>query len=150
MFTCKQRNDPPLPPKSITNYLRTNRIEPRFDEVLDEQQKMESLAEYTSSTGADAAPTKKNSLTPFRNILKSAGIGFLAAGGFNRDNAAPKVESDGSDLIVFGRHFIANPDLVERLRNGLPLNPYDRTTFYGADPPEKGYTDYPFYADLKN
>ncbi|KAG8161903.1 hypothetical protein KVR01_007668 [Diaporthe batatas] len=125
-------------------------IEPRFDEVLDEQQKMESLAAYTSSSTSDAAPTKKNSLTPFRTILKAAGIGFLAAGSFNRDNAAPKVEGDGADLIVFGRHFIANPDLVERLRSGLPLNPYDRATFYGADPPEKGYTDYPFYADLKN
>ncbi|KAK7728630.1 hypothetical protein SLS63_006491 [Diaporthe eres] len=125
-------------------------VEPRFDEVLDEQQKMESLAEYTASTGSDAAPIKKNSLTPFRNILKSGGIHFFAAGSFNRDNAAPKVESDGADLIVFGRHFIANPDLVKRLRSGLPLNPYDRTTFYGADPPEKGYTDYPFYEELKN
>lgn len=111
---------------------------------------MKSLAEYTASPGADAAPTKKNSLTPFRTILKSGGVHFFAAGSFNRDNAAPKVESDDADLIVFGRHFIANPDLVERLRKGLPLNPYDRTTFYGADPPEKGYTDYPFYADLKN
>ncbi|KKY29709.1 putative 12-oxophytodienoate reductase [Diaporthe ampelina] len=126
-----------------------SRIEPRFDEVLDEQKKMESLAEYTASTGSEAAPNKKNSLTPFRTILKSAGIHFLAAGSFNRDNAAPKVESDDADLIVFGRHFIANPDLVERLRGGLPLNAYDRTTFYGADPPEKGYNDYPFYADLK-
>lgn len=111
---------------------------------------MESLAEYTASTGSDAPPIKKNALTPFRNILKSAEIGFFAAGGFNRDNAAPKVENDGADLIVFGRHFIANPDLVDRLRSGLPLNAYDRTTFYGAEPPERGYTDYPFYTDLKN
>jgi 2,4-dienoyl-CoA reductase-like NADH-dependent reductase (Old Yellow Enzyme family) len=44
-----------------------------------------------------------------------------------------------------GRHFIANPDLAERLQNGWPLNAYDRNTFYGADPPEKGYNDYPFY-----
>jgi 2,4-dienoyl-CoA reductase-like NADH-dependent reductase (Old Yellow Enzyme family) len=45
-----------------------------------------------------------------------------------------------------GRHFIANPDLAERLQNGWPLNAYDRSTFYGADPPEKGYNDYPFYS----
>lgn len=121
------------------------RIEPRFDEVLDEQQKMASLAEYTASDGAEDIPTKKNSLTPFRNILETAGISFLAAGSFNRDNAAPKVEEDAADLIVFGRHFIANPDLVERLENGWELNPYDRSTFYGAEPPEKGYNDYPFY-----
>ncbi|MEY2619867.1 MAG: hypothetical protein RL522_2869 [Pseudomonadota bacterium] len=49
--------------------------------------------------------------------------------------------SGGADLVAFGRRFIANPDLVERLRQGAPLNPPDVTTFYGGG--EKGYTDYP-------
>lgn len=124
-------------------------VEPRFDEVLDEQKKLEALAEYTASNGAETAPVKKNSLTPFRDILKSAGIKFLAAGSFNRDNAVPKLDSEAADAVVFGRHFIANPDLVERLKNGLELNPYDRSTFYGADPPEKGYNDYPTYNEIK-
>lgn len=106
---------------------------------------MASLAEYTASEGVEKVPAKKNSLTPFRNILKPAGISFLAAGGFNRDNAAPKVEEDAADLIVFGRYFISNPDLVERLENGWVLSSYDRSTFYGADPPEKGYNDYPVF-----
>lgn len=110
---------------------------------------MEALAEYTASNGAEKAPVKKNSLTPFREILKPAGIHFFAAGSFNRDNAVPKLESDAADLIVFGRYFIANPDLVERLKNGWELNPYDRTTFYGADPPEKGYNDYSVYEAVK-
>jgi len=44
--------------------------------------------------------------------------------------------------VAFRRSFIANPDLPERLRLGLPLNPYDRATFYGGD--ARGYTDYPF------
>lgn len=108
---------------------------------------MASLAE-TTGDATEKSPAK-NSLVPFRDILKGSGIKFLAAGSFNRDNAAPKVESDAADLIVFGRHFISNPDLVERLKNGLELNPYDRSTFYGADPPEKGYNDYPFYSDSK-
>lgn len=125
------------------------RIEPRFDEVLDEQQKMEALAAYTASNGTEKAPVKKNSLTPFRNILKTAGIQFIAAGGFNRDNAVGKLDTKEADLIVFGRQFIANPDLVERLKNGWELNPYDRSTFYGADPPEKGYVDYPVYEEVK-
>lgn len=110
---------------------------------------MEALAEYTASNGAEKAPVKKNSLTPFRDILKPAGIKFIAAGSFNRDNVVSKLDSEGADAIVFGRHFIANPDLVERLKNGWELNPYDRTTFYGADPPEKGYNDYPFYDEVK-
>ena len=46
-------------------------------------------------------------------------------------------------MIAFGRHFIANPDLPKRIELGLPLNPYDRSTFYGYD--GRGYTDYPAY-----
>ena len=51
------------------------------------------------------------------------------------------VASGDADLVAFGRHFISNPDLPTRLRKGLPLNGYDRTTFYGGD--ARGYTDYP-------
>ena len=43
-----------------------------------------------------------------------------------------------------GRYFLANPDLPERIRLGLPLNDYDRDTFYTFD--AKGYTDYPFHS----
>ncbi|KAJ5313010.1 hypothetical protein PENANT_c018G04447 [Penicillium antarcticum] len=109
-------------------------IEPRFDEVLDEKAKIDSLA------------TEKPSLEVFRPTLKKGGIQFLAAGNFNPDNAGPKLATDGADAVVFGRYFISNPDLPRRLKEGLPLTPYDRTTFYGADPAEKGYTDYPFYS----
>ncbi|KAI1325990.1 NADH:flavin oxidoreductase/NADH oxidase [Xylariaceae sp. FL0255] len=111
-------------------------VEPRFDEVLDEEQKLSSLKEETK---------KPVGLAHFRKVLEPSGIKFLACGNFNRDNAVPQLESGEADLIVFGRHFISNPDLVERLKNGWPLSPYDRTTFYGAEPLEKGYTDYPFY-----
>jgi N-ethylmaleimide reductase len=49
----------------------------------------------------------------------------------------------GAELISFGRAFIANPDLVERLRTGLPLAPVDETTYYqGGD---TGYLTYPSY-----
>jgi N-ethylmaleimide reductase len=51
---------------------------------------------------------------------------------------------DGADLVAFGKPFIANPDLVARLRQGGPFNPPDKTTFYGGG--EKGYTDYPALA----
>jgi N-ethylmaleimide reductase len=48
---------------------------------------------------------------------------------------------DGADLVSFGKAYIANPDLVARLRAGGPFNTPDRATFYGGG--EKGYTDYP-------
>ena len=57
--------------------------------------------------------------------------------------AAVDVVSTGyADLVSFGKLFIANPDLVERFKLNLPLNPIDNTTFYGGA--EKGYTDYPY------
>ena len=50
----------------------------------------------------------------------------------------------GADLVAFGRPFLANPDLVERLRRDAPLNTPDKATFYGGG--AKGYTDYPALA----
>ncbi|KAJ6113666.1 hypothetical protein N7523_006983 [Penicillium sp. IBT 18751x] len=120
-----------LPAESRPAYVHM--VEPRFDEVLDESAKLDSLV------------VDKPSLDVFRPILKQSGISFLAAGNFNARNAGPKLISDGADAIVFGRYFISNPDLPRRLKEGLPLTPYDRSTFYGAEPPQKGYTDYPIY-----
>ena len=54
---------------------------------------------------------------------------------------AEQALANGADLVAFGRPYIANPDLVERLRTGAPLNTPDKTTFYGGG--AKGYTDYP-------
>jgi N-ethylmaleimide reductase len=70
---------------------------------------------------------------------------IIAAGGFEPDTAEAIVEKEDADLVAFGRYFLANPDLPKRIRLGLPLNPYDRETFYGGD--ARGYTDYPFYDD---
>lgn len=66
---------------------------------------------------------------------------IISAGGFQRDSADEILDSGDADLVAFGRLFIANPDLPERLRGDLPLNAYDRSTFYGGD--HRGYTDYP-------
>jgi N-ethylmaleimide reductase len=63
---------------------------------------------------------------------------IIAAGGFEPDSAETIVEEGDADLVTFG-----NPDLPERIRPGLPLNDYDRDTFYTFD--AHGYTDYPFY-----
>ncbi|MBP0459723.1 alkene reductase [Streptomyces montanisoli] len=49
----------------------------------------------------------------------------------------------GADLVSFGRAFIANPDLVERLRGGLPIAPADEATYYAGG--DTGYLTYPAY-----
>jgi N-ethylmaleimide reductase len=68
---------------------------------------------------------------------------LIAAGGFDKPAAEAILEAGDADLVAFGRDFISNPDLPERLRRGLPLNPYDRSTFYGGT--ARGYTDYAPY-----
>jgi N-ethylmaleimide reductase len=68
---------------------------------------------------------------------------IVVAGGFDGASAEAIVQAGDADLVAFGRHFIANPDLPERLRRDLPLNDYDRPSFFGGT--ETGYTDYPFY-----
>ena len=70
---------------------------------------------------------------------------YMANNGYDRDLALSAVEADDADLIAFGRPYIANPDLVERLRVNAPLNEADPSTFYGGN--EKGYTDYPLLGD---
>ena len=59
--------------------------------------------------------------------------------------AIAAVESGRADMIAFGKPFIANPDLVERLERDAPLNAPDSATFYGGG--REGYTDYPALAD---
>ncbi|XVN48579.1 alkene reductase [Novosphingobium rhizosphaerae] len=79
-----------------------------------------------------------------RHLRPLFGGTIIAAGGFDRAGADAVLETGDADAVAFGRAFIANPDLPERLRLGLLLTPYDRATFYGGD--ARGYTDYPFHA----
>ncbi|HLU18750.1 MAG TPA: alkene reductase [Pusillimonas sp.] len=65
----------------------------------------------------------------------------IANDGHDLESAQELLDSGLADAVAFGRAFIANPDLVRRLREDLPLNAWDPSTFYGDGP--KGYTDYP-------
>ena len=66
---------------------------------------------------------------------------WMVNNGYDRDMAQEALASGRADIVAFGRAFISNPDLVERLRRGAPLNAWDQTTFYGGG--EHGYIDYP-------
>jgi len=77
-------------------------------------------------------------LSVFRKLFKGA---YLANNGYDRASAIRAVETGAADLIAFGRPYIANPDLVERLERNAPLNEPQQATFYGGG--AEGYTDYP-------
>lgn len=65
---------------------------------------------------------------------------YILSGGYDAARANADLEAQKGDLVAFGRPFISNPDLVQKLQNGVALTPPDMSTFY--TPGEKGYTDY--------
>jgi N-ethylmaleimide reductase len=89
-------------------------------------------------------------MRPFANKIADDTVGMarraykgklIACGGYDGASGAALLQSGGADVIAFGSAFIANPDLVERIRTGKALSAPDQSTFY--TPGEKGYTDYP-------
>lgn len=62
---------------------------------------------------------------------------------YDRENGIVAIESGHTDLVCYGRPWIANPDLPRRYELDAPITKYDRSTFYSPDQ-VKGYTDYPF------
>lgn len=94
-----------------------------------------------SALGGPTVPLeiKKTIRAEFKNTI-------ILAGGHTKASAEAELQSGLGDLEAFGRPFINNPDLVERLENDLPLSTdLHADQFYSAD--EKGYTDYPVYQE---
>ena len=69
---------------------------------------------------------------------------WMVNNGYTRQMALDVIASGKADLVAFGRPFIANPDLVRRLKTNLPLAELDPATTYGKGP--EGYTTYPAVA----
>lgn len=89
---------------------------------------------------------KTEGIEPFLEIWDNISP-VLVAGGFSPQSAKHAVDEEYKrydTAVVFGRHFIANPDLPERILKGVELNKYDRSTFY-TPMQKEGYLDYPFY-----
>lgn len=105
----------------------------RYEQIYTETEKQKFLDSW-GLTSID--------LAPFRDIFGSTP--FFSAGGFDDTNSWGILESGKYDALLYGRYFISNPDLPKRLKEGLPLAPYDRSRFYGPfDDNSIGYTDYP-------
>ncbi len=69
------------------------------------------------------------------------GRAIILSGGYDRERAEADLQSGAADLIAYGRPFISNPDLVERMKSGAALAEADQATFYTPGP--VGYADYP-------
>jgi N-ethylmaleimide reductase len=76
----------------------------------------------------------------FKALHAAFGGKYIANNSYDRQMAIDAVASGHADLVAFGRPFISNPDLVERLRQNAAWTEADHSTFYGGG--AKGYTDY--------
>jgi N-ethylmaleimide reductase len=114
-----------------------------FDYIVDQLNALKlvyiHVIEGATGGARDIAPFDYRAL---RNRFKGA---YIANNGYDFELATKVLAADQADLIAFGKPFISNPDLVERLKRGAPLNPPDKATFYGGG--AKGYTDYPALGD---
>jgi N-ethylmaleimide reductase len=128
-----------ISPVTPANDISDSDPQPLFDHIVDQLEalKLVYIHVIEGATGGprDIAPFDYTSL---RKRFKRA---YIANNGYDLELANKVLAANEADLIAFGKPFIANPDLVERLKTGVPLNAPDKATFYGGG--AKGYTDYP-------
>ncbi len=96
--------------------------------------------EWLEDEAPERDETVPPSITAFVRNHYSGRI--LTAGGYTCKTACATIQSGVADLVAFGKAYIANPDLAERIRAHASLNDPDRDTFYAGS--EEGYIDYPF------
>jgi N-ethylmaleimide reductase len=132
-----------ISPVTPSNDARDSNPQPLFGRALERIAPLGlayvHVVEGATGGARDIAPFDYDALR-----AKFAG-GWIANNGYDRAMAIDAVAFGRADAIAFGVPFIANPDLVRRLREDAPLNAADRATFYGGG--ERGYTDYPTIED---
>jgi len=94
--------------------------------------------------GATGGP-RDNAPFDYAALHREFSGAYIANNGYTRTSAIEAVTLGAADLVAFGKAFIANPDLVQRLRMGAPLNMSNSQTYYGGG--VSGYTDYPVLAE---
>jgi N-ethylmaleimide reductase len=113
-------------------------LEPQYLTLTRDLSKMGLVYLHLVDHSAMGAPPVSADLK--RKIREAFDGTYIAVGGFTAQTAEKALEAKEADLIAFGRPFISNPDLVEKLKTGAKLVDPDMSTFY--TPGEKGYTDY--------
>jgi len=128
-----------ISPVTPANDVSDSNPQPLFDHIVDQLNalKLVYIHVIEGATGGprDIAPFDHDSLRKRFNGT------YIANNGYDFKLATEVLDKNKADLIAFGKLFISNPDLVERLKLGAALNDFDKATFYGGS--AKGYTDYP-------
>lgn len=133
-----------ISPVSPANAIATvSDPQPQYDYIVDQLSALGivylHVVEGATGGPRDVAPFDFDGL---RGRFKGT---YLANNGYDLDLASTRLTEGKVDLVAFGRAFISNPDLVERLKTGAPLNALNPATLYGGG--AEGYTDYPALTD---
>lgn len=132
-----------LSPVSPANGVSSTEPQAQFDYVVDQLDAMGlvylHVVEGATGGPRDVAPFDFGSL---RQRFKNT---YIANNGYDLNLATSTLNDDKADLIAFGRPFIGNPDLVERLKTAASLSALDPATLYGGG--AAGYIDYPTLAE---
>jgi len=131
-----------ISPVTPANDISDSNPQPLFDHIVDQLNALK-LTYIHVIEGATGGP-RDNAPFDYASLRKRFKQAYIANNGYDLALANKVLEANAADLIAFGRPFISNPDLVERLKTGAPLNALDKATLYGGG--AKGYTDYPVLA----
>ncbi|MBN8980014.1 MAG: alkene reductase, partial [Rhizobiales bacterium] len=134
-----------ISPVTPANDVSDSNPQPLFDHIVDGLSALKLVYIHVIE-GATGGP---RDIAPFDydSLRKRFHGTYIANNGYDFKLANERLNADKADLIAFGKLFISNPDLVERLKLGASLNEPDKATFYGGG--AKGYTHYPKLADAK-
>jgi N-ethylmaleimide reductase len=136
----KERVGIRISPTSHANDLQDSDPQALFDYLARELSALK--IGYLHVVEGDTTGARDNGVKfDFGALRKNFHGAYMANNGYDGALAQDAIASGKADLVAFGRPFISNPDLPERLRRGAPLAPDNRDTWYGGGP--EGYTDYP-------
>lgn len=129
-----------LSPVTPANDLKDSDPQPLFDLAVSELAKRK-IAFLHMIEGATGGPRDFVPGFDFQKLKKRFGGTYIANNGYDRQTAIDAVDSGKADMIAFGKLYISNPDLAQRLKTDAPLAEPDKATFYGGG--REGYIDYP-------
>ena len=132
-----------LSPVSTFNDLRDETPQETFEYVVG-QLNPRKLAFLDLLQGTGGMPVEQWPPFDYERLRKIYAGNLIRNNGYDFAGAQLAVTSGAADAVAFGRLLLANPDLVERFRQGAALNQPDYEKLYAGE--EKGYTDYPFLA----
>jgi N-ethylmaleimide reductase len=133
-----------ISPVSPANAISTvSDPQPQYDYIVDQLSALGivylHVVEGATGGPRDVAPFD------FGGLRRRFNGTYLANNGYDLQLASARVSEGKADLVAFGRPFISNPDLVERLKRGAALAALNPATLYGGG--AEGYTDYPTLAE---